>query len=111
MPKLQKSGNRSILDSTDNFQIILSPDVPQIEPTDIIIESMWGKALMVQDKTWMNTRNRQMFGYEINVRVIQPAELFIYYLKENQLLKIQLQILLSLIGGINLKEKICLKMI
>lgn len=76
MPKLQKSGNRSILDSTDNFQIILSPDVPQIEPTDIIIESMWGKALMVQDKTWMNTRNRQMFGYEINVRVIQPAELF-----------------------------------
>lgn len=76
LPKLQKSGNRSILDSTDNFQIILSPDVPQIEPTDIIIESMWGKALMVQDKTWMNTRNRQMFGYEINVRVIQPAELF-----------------------------------
>lgn len=64
------------MDSTDNFQIILSPDVPQIEPTDIIIESMWGKALMVQDKTWMNTRNRQMFGYEINVRVIQPAELF-----------------------------------
>lgn len=78
LPKLNKTGDRNLLDSTSPFQILLSPDVPYIDTTDIIVESMWGKALLVQDYTWMNTRNRQMFGYEINVRPIQPAEL--YYL-------------------------------
>lgn len=76
LPKLSKSSDRSLLETTEQFQVILSPDVPYISSADIIVESMWGKQLIVQDTTGMNTRNRQMFGHELNVRVIQPAELY-----------------------------------
>ena len=43
---------------------------------DIITESMWGKALMIQDVSWHNTKERQMLGWECNARVIQQQEIF-----------------------------------
>ena len=73
-PKLAKSSRLDILDSTDNFQLLLSPDIPTIEKRDIICDCMHNKCLYVQDTTWLNTRQRQMLGWELNVRVVQPQE-------------------------------------
>lgn len=76
VPKLNKSSSVSILDSTDPFQILLSPNIPHVDKLDIITESMWGKALMVQDVSWHNTKERQMLGWECNARVVQQQEVF-----------------------------------
>lgn len=78
LPKLSKSSRIDIFDSSDDFQILLSPDIPHIEKRDIIVDCMHGKTLYVQNSTWLNTRQRQMLGWEINVRVVQPVEAFIH---------------------------------
>lgn len=77
-PKLSKSSRIDIFDSTDEFQLLLSPDIPHIEKRDIIVDCLYGKTLYVQNSTWLNSRQRQMFGWEINVRVVQPVEAFIH---------------------------------
>ena len=76
VPRMTKSSNLSIIDSTEPFQILLSPNIPHADRLDIVTESMWGKALMIQDVSWHNTKERQMLGWECNARVIQQQELF-----------------------------------
>lgn len=76
VPRLTKSSNLTIIDSTEPFQILLSPNIPHADKLDIVTESMWGKALMIQDVSWHNTKERQMLGWECNARVIQPQELY-----------------------------------
>jgi len=75
-PKRTKSQDISLLDQSDPFQIILSPDVPNLQTLDVIAESQLGKLLIVQSVSPWNTRNRQMLGWECQVRVAQPQELF-----------------------------------
>lgn len=76
VPRMTKSSNLSVIDSTEPFQILLSPNIPHADRLDIVTESMWGKALMIQDVSWHNTKERQMLGWECNARVIQQQELF-----------------------------------
>lgn len=76
VPKLSKSSSLQVLDSTEPFQLLLSPNIPHMDKLDIVTESMWGKALMVQDVAWHNTKERQMLGWECNARVIMPQELY-----------------------------------
>lgn len=76
VPRLTKSSNLTVIDSTEPFQILLSPNIPHADKLDIVTESMWGKALMIQDVSWHNTKERQMLGWECNARVIQPQELY-----------------------------------
>lgn len=76
VPKLSKSADISLLEQTEPFQILVSPDVPHLKTLDIIAESQTGKLLIVQTVNPWNTRNRQMLGHEIMVRVAQPQELY-----------------------------------
>ena len=75
-PKLSKGSDLHLLDSTDSFQLLLSPDIPIIDRRDIITDTLYNKAYYVMDTSWLNTRQKQSLGWEINVRVIQPQESF-----------------------------------
>lgn len=76
VPKLTKGSDLNNLVDLQNFQLLMSPLVPHVNRIDIITESMWGYALMVQQTSLLNTRERQMLGWECDVRVIQPEELY-----------------------------------
>lgn len=75
-PRLTSSSDTSLLEQTEPFQIVLSPNVPHVEPMDIIAESMFGKTLIVQNANLWNTRNRNLLGMEVTVRVLQPMEVY-----------------------------------
>lgn len=75
-PKLTQSQSAELLDKTDPFQIILGPNVPAIKGEDIIVDSTYGKALIVQSVSNWNTRERNNLGWDCNVRVAQPQEIF-----------------------------------
>ena len=75
-PKLTKSSDLSLLEQQEPFQIIVSPDIPALQTLDVIAESMHGKLLIVQNANPWNTRNKNMLGFECQVRVAQPQELW-----------------------------------
>ncbi len=75
-PKLTKSSDLSMLDTTDPFQILLSPNVPHVYTEDIFTDVVYGKHYIVQNSPQWNTRNRQLLGWECQVRVVQPQELY-----------------------------------
>lgn len=77
-PKLSKSSDIALLDNTEPFQIILSPLVPSVQVEDVFTDSTYGKALIVQSVNTWNTRNRQTLGWECQVRVAQPPEIYNY---------------------------------
>jgi hypothetical protein len=76
IPKLSNSGDISLLEPTEPFQILMSPDVPVLNRQDIIIESQNGHVLIVGQTNPWNTKNRQILGTEAQVRVAQPQELW-----------------------------------
>lgn len=76
IPKLTKTSDISLLEQQEPFQIIVSPDIPHLDSMDIIADSQLGKILIVQNANPWNTRNRNMLGYECQVRVAQPQELW-----------------------------------
>jgi hypothetical protein len=75
-PKRTKSQDISLLDQSEPFQIVVSPEVPNLQVLDVIAESQLGKFLIVQNVSPWNTRNRQVLGWDCQVRVAQPQELF-----------------------------------
>ena len=75
-PKLTYSSDISMLEQQEPFQIIVSPDSPVLSTLDVIAECQLGKILVVQNVNPWNTRNRQMLGTEVQVRVAQPQELW-----------------------------------
>lgn len=75
-PRRPSSANTALLEQTEPFQIILSPNVPTMEAQDIIVEQMLGKVLVVQNVNPWNSRQRNVLGWEAIVRVIQPMELY-----------------------------------
>lgn len=87
LPKFTKSGRVDIFDTTDDFQLLLSPDIPQIKKRDIITDCIHGKTLFVQNSTWLNTKQRQFLGWELNVRVVQPVEVFTHLPKRKYKLR------------------------
>lgn len=75
-PRRPSSANTALLEQTEPFQIILSPNVPAMESQDIIVEQMLGKVLVVQNVNPWNSRDRNVLGWDAMVRVIQPQELY-----------------------------------
>jgi hypothetical protein len=75
-PRRPNSANTGLLEQMDPFDIILSPNVPTIDSQDIIVEQQLGKTLIVQNVNPWNTRMRDVLGWEAQVRVIQPMELY-----------------------------------
>lgn len=75
-PKRTKTSDLSLLEQEEPFQIIVSPDIPVLNTLDVIAESQTGKLLLVTTANPWNSRNRQMLGHEVMVRVTQPQELY-----------------------------------
>ena len=75
-PKLSKGSDIAQFEQLEPFQIILSPNIPSVISLDVIVESTFGKALVVQNSNWWNSRNRNVLGWECQVRAIQPTELY-----------------------------------
>lgn len=75
-PKLTKSQDLSLLETTEPFQIVLSPLVPFVQQEDLFTDSTYGKTLIVENVNTWNTRNRQALGWECQVRVVQPQEFY-----------------------------------
>lgn len=73
-PKLRKGSDLSRLEQLEPFQIVMSPNIPSLRTNDIVVESTFGKVLVVQNSDWWNTRNRNVLGWECTVRVIEPTE-------------------------------------
>ena len=77
LPRMSKASQLDIFDSTEGFQVLLSPDIPTIGKRDVIFDCLYGKTLFVQNSAKLNTRQRQMLGWEVDVRVVQPVEPFV----------------------------------
>jgi hypothetical protein len=75
-PRRPTSNNTDLLEQMEPFNIIMSPNLPTLASMDVIVESQLGKILVVQNVNPWNTRNRNVLGWEAEVRVIQPQELF-----------------------------------
>jgi hypothetical protein len=73
-PRLSSSSDTSKLDPTSPFQIVLSPNVPVVNPMDIIAESRDGMVLIVNNVNEWKSRQRNVLGWECEVRVLQPPE-------------------------------------
>lgn len=76
MPKRSKSADLSLLERGESFQVLLSPEVPHVDTLDVIVEASQGKVLVVQGVTPWKTKAQQNLGWEIQVRVAQPQELW-----------------------------------
>ncbi len=74
-PKLTKGNDTAMLEQLEPFSIIMGSNVPELRPEDIITESTFGKTLIVENSNWWNTRNRNVLGWECQVRVLQPPEI------------------------------------
>jgi hypothetical protein len=75
-PRLTSSSDTSVMDPTNPFQIVLSPNIPTLKEMDVIAESMFGKTLIVTNVNDWNTRQRNVLGWECEVRVAQPQEIY-----------------------------------
>jgi hypothetical protein len=74
-PKRPTSANTDLLEQMEPFNLIFSPNLPTIASEDIIVEQQLGKVLIVQNVNPWNSRDRNVLGWEAQVRVIQPQEL------------------------------------
>lgn len=75
-PRQSKNADMSFLERTDPFQLVFSPLIPLLKTQDIIVESVTGKVLQVKECTPWNDNRVNMLGWEANVRVTQPLEIF-----------------------------------
>jgi len=75
-PKRSKSSDTSLLEQMEPFQILMSPNLPTVDSRDLIVESQQGKVLVVQSVDPWQSRQRSILGWSVQVRVIQPQELF-----------------------------------
>lgn len=75
-PRRPSNSNTALLEQDDPFNIIFSPNTPQVSSKDIIVERQLGKHLIVQNANPWNSRNRNTLDFQANVRVLQPQEIY-----------------------------------
>lgn len=75
-PKISQGSDTSLREQFEPFQISLSPNIPNLNSQDVIVDSVLNKTMVVQSVSPWNSRNRAILGWECNVRVIQPSELY-----------------------------------
>lgn len=76
LPKTEQSADLSLLDSTQPFQVLFSPDIPRVFKQDVVVESKYGKVLVVGAVTGWETTQMMNLGTDAQVRVAQPQELY-----------------------------------
>lgn len=75
-PRTSKGAAQNINDATQGVTINLSPSIPYIRPKDIVIDSSLGKVWQVTSVNNWNTRSMQTLGWDCDMRVVQPQELY-----------------------------------
>ncbi len=75
-PRLTKTGDLSVLDTTESVSISISPLVPIIQPWDIIVDNVYGKHWRVTSVQNFVDRNFNIFGWDVQARVVQEYELY-----------------------------------
>lgn len=76
LPKTSKSSSTSLLDSTEDVQVLFSPLISLVRPRDIIYECTLGKFFQITTCSPWNDNRTTLLGWEGSVRVSQPQELF-----------------------------------
>jgi hypothetical protein len=84
LPRLQQGSNMSLQDATEDVSINAGPTIPYLKREDVLVESTFGKALIVNTCNPWNDKSKMVLGWDVNTRVIQPAELL--YLLPRRLL-------------------------
>lgn len=75
-PKMQKAGVQNVMESMQDFQLMVSPIVPLIRANDVVAESTYGKVLLVKNSNWSNDKHWAILGWECDARVVQPVEIY-----------------------------------
>ena len=74
-PRLTNSSNQAFNDMTGEVTLNASPLVPVLNPGDVIAESTFGKKFVVGDTNYWNDRARNVLGWDVQARVLQPEEM------------------------------------
>lgn len=74
-PKFTRGSDLSVTDPTEAVSVNVSPLVPMLSPSDIIVESTFGKAFMVTSVEGWNDSHRNVQGWAAQARVLQESEL------------------------------------
>lgn len=74
-PKLTSGTAIEVRDLTEDVSIVGSPSIPKLSTYDVLVESTFGKAFVVGSSSWWNDRDRNVLGWDVTARVIQPSEL------------------------------------
>ena len=75
-PKTTKGGQQNLLESMQNVNISLSPQIPRVFPKDILIDSTLNKVWQITSVNNWNDRKYRTLGWECDARTVQPAELY-----------------------------------
>lgn len=75
LPRLAGGSDTKLQDATDDVSINASPSIPHLKREDVLVESTFGKALIVQSCNPWNDKDRSVLGWDVQTRVIQPEEL------------------------------------
>lgn len=75
-PRLTETGDMSLMESMDAVQLVVSPLVIDLKPRDIIVDTVFGKYWKVTNSNYFNDVKRNVLGWDVNARLIQPNEVF-----------------------------------
>ncbi len=74
-PRGSFGSNMQLVENLEDMQLNASPAIPQIEREDMLVECTLGKAMVVQSVQDWKTAKRDILGWDVTVRALQPAEL------------------------------------
>lgn len=74
-PKLTSGTSIEVRDLTEDVSIVGSPTIPKLSTYDVLVESTFGKAFIIGSSSMWNDRDRNVLGWDVSARVIQPSEL------------------------------------
>lgn len=76
LPRLQDTGNSESIDRTGDISVNITPKLPALSAFDCIADGKNGKIWVVKDCTFWNDNNIKNLGWDANLRVSQPMEIF-----------------------------------
>lgn len=74
-PRGSFGSNMQLIENLEDMQLNASPAIPNIEREDMLVECTLGKVLVVSAVTDWKTAKRDILGWDVTVRALQPAEL------------------------------------
>lgn len=75
LPRMQEGSNMTLQDAIDDLTINASPSIPSLKREDVLVESTFGKVLIISSSTFWNDSKRNVLGWDVQTRVVQPSEL------------------------------------